>query len=322
MTQQIISTGITPNDHGGDTLRVAGEKINSNFTELYTTSLSSNTLINGVHTVKLNNDGFLEIDTGVGFIAPFFGSGVALMSDASGTINGIPSYYSILSTFSSNNNSFGYIGTFSNDSNNVIATVATYDDATQTTYNWDFGDDASLQLPLGGKINFGLGNATIQAGMGFHISSEEGIDVAAIDMSDPENPVYRNWYFDTDGILTSPGDILDIKGNVRDIPQNLQDNGEYTLQLSDSGKHIYKTDSTAIKVPTNEIVSFPIGTTTVLVSGANTLFINATDNMTTSVYGAGFGISSSWYIPPYSIASLLKIENDAWMLSGAGLAID
>ena len=33
MTQQIISTGITPNDHGGDTLRVAGEKINSNFTD-------------------------------------------------------------------------------------------------------------------------------------------------------------------------------------------------------------------------------------------------------------------------------------------------
>lgn len=35
MAKQNISLGTTPNDHTGDSLRVAGGKINSNFAELY-----------------------------------------------------------------------------------------------------------------------------------------------------------------------------------------------------------------------------------------------------------------------------------------------
>jgi hypothetical protein len=35
MAKQSIGLGTTPNDHSGDSLRVAGTKINANFTELY-----------------------------------------------------------------------------------------------------------------------------------------------------------------------------------------------------------------------------------------------------------------------------------------------
>jgi hypothetical protein len=35
MTKKIIGLGTTANDHAGDSLRVAGGKINDNFTELY-----------------------------------------------------------------------------------------------------------------------------------------------------------------------------------------------------------------------------------------------------------------------------------------------
>lgn len=35
MAQQVIGLGTTPNDGTGDSLRVAGEKINDNFAELY-----------------------------------------------------------------------------------------------------------------------------------------------------------------------------------------------------------------------------------------------------------------------------------------------
>jgi len=35
MAKQNINLGTTPNDHAGDSLRVAGTKINGNFTELY-----------------------------------------------------------------------------------------------------------------------------------------------------------------------------------------------------------------------------------------------------------------------------------------------
>lgn len=36
MTKQVIGLGTTPNDHTGDSLRVAGTKLNANFTEIYT----------------------------------------------------------------------------------------------------------------------------------------------------------------------------------------------------------------------------------------------------------------------------------------------
>jgi hypothetical protein len=35
MTKQVIGLGTTANDHTGDSLRVAGTKINTNFTEIY-----------------------------------------------------------------------------------------------------------------------------------------------------------------------------------------------------------------------------------------------------------------------------------------------
>ncbi len=35
MAQEVIDTGTLPNDGKGDTLRVAGQKINNNFTQLF-----------------------------------------------------------------------------------------------------------------------------------------------------------------------------------------------------------------------------------------------------------------------------------------------
>lgn len=76
------------------------------------------------------------------------------------------------------------------------------------------GTDGSLTLPNGSPILFGNGNSRIQAGMGFHINSEEGISLEAVNITDPLNPVSYGWYFDTNGNLTLPaaGDILDSTG--------------------------------------------------------------------------------------------------------------
>ena len=50
MTRQLINTGILPNDGQGDSLRNAGQKINSNFSELYTA------LGNGTALTVINNN--------------------------------------------------------------------------------------------------------------------------------------------------------------------------------------------------------------------------------------------------------------------------
>ena len=66
---------------------------------------------------------------------------------------------------------------------------------------WAFAADGSLTLPSGSPINFGPGNALIQAGMGFHIDSEEGISLAAINTN---TSTTYGWGFGTDGNLTLP----------------------------------------------------------------------------------------------------------------------
>ena len=68
--------------------------------------------------------------------------------------------------------------------------------------SWMFGADGSLTLPSGSPILFGNGNSRIQAGMGFHINSEEGISLESVNTADPLNPVSHAWYFGPDGRLT------------------------------------------------------------------------------------------------------------------------
>ena len=73
---------------------------------------------------------------------------------------------------------------------------------------WYYNQDGSLTIPNGSPINFGNGNSHIQAGMGFHISSQEGVSLDAVDATDPDNLIYKNWYFSPTGEITFPDSTL------------------------------------------------------------------------------------------------------------------
>ena len=108
------------------------------------------------------------------------------------------------------------------------------------------------------------------------------------------------------------------------IPQNYQPfNDDYYLKLSDIGKHIYRDTSGTYRVysPTNENVPFPIGTAITVVSGDNgSTRFELDDSGITKLWGAGLdGSNNNFYIPSNSMATLLKIGIDKWMVSGAGL---
>lgn len=110
------------------------------------------------------------------------------------------------------------------------------------------------------------------------------------------------------------------------IPQNYRPHDDdYYLQLSDIGKHIYKDDSDGygVYIPTNQDVPFPIGTAITVVSGNSWTYFYLSDSSITKLWGAGFDdYSTNFYIPNNSMATLLKIGIDKWMVSGAGLDID
>ena len=110
------------------------------------------------------------------------------------------------------------------------------------------------------------------------------------------------------------------------IPQNYRPYyTDYYLQLSDIGKHIYKDDGDGygVTIPTNKDVPFPIGTAITVVSGDSWTYFNLDDSDITKLWGAGFNdYSTNFYIPNNSMATLLKIGIDKWMVSGAGLDID
>lgn len=124
------------------------------------------------------------------------------------------------------------------------------------------------------------------------------------------------------GILFADGTSLKA-GRVNDIPQHISDNQiNYYIKREDAGKHIYMKSGSSVYVPPNSRASFPIGTTIVIVSGDATVYIYR-DEVDTTIWGANLDNSGgSFYIPARSMATLLKIEEDGWMLSGAGLGID
>lgn len=105
------------------------------------------------------------------------------------------------------------------------------------------------------------------------------------------------------------------------LPQNIV-SLNYTLVITDSGKHIYMTQSANtgnVTIPQNSSVPFPVGTIITLVNsptyssnivntGSSTLYVVANSTPRTSIQIGSFGI-----------ASLIKIGTDTWYVSGSGI---
>jgi hypothetical protein len=126
------------------------------------------------------------------------------------------------------------------------------------------------------------------------------------------------------GIVFGDGSIQDTASGF--IPQNYQGHyNNYVLQLSDIGKHVYKADGDgyAVVIPADYAVNFPIGSAITVVSGNSWTYFNIDNPEVTQLWGAGFNdYSTAYYIPNNSMATLLKIGPNKWMVSGAGLGID
>ena len=110
--------------------------------------------------------------------------------------------------------------------------------------------------------------------------------------------------------------------SAQTVPQNAQTTN-YTLQLSDAGKHIYYTQSsnTILYIPTTSNVAFSNGTTIMIVSstssGAN---VTVSPNTGVTMYLAGNTTSASRNVTTYGMATLIQVAANTWFINGTGVA--
>lgn len=105
------------------------------------------------------------------------------------------------------------------------------------------------------------------------------------------------------------------------IPQNSAP-FDYTLVLSDSGKHIYHPATDAVArtytIPANITVPFPIGTTVIFVNDTSSVNVSIACTTDTLVF-AGPGTTGTRTLAQNGIATIIKITSTKWVISGVGL---
>ena len=135
-----------------------------------------------------------------------------------------------------------------------------------------------------------------------------------------------HWAFQNTGILHIPSGIGDIYKDgvsvLSSIPQNFT-NTSFTLALTDAGKHILTQNngtSQIITVPNNSSVAYSTGAeVTIVVQTTGTVAV--ANGVGVTMYLAGNSDSKSTItLNSYSVAKLLKIGTDTWIVSGTGVS--
>ncbi len=137
------------------------------------------------------------------------------------------------------------------------------------------------------------------------------------------------WTFGADGTLTLPasGTISGLAAasitsstaasiGYIGMPQNSKA-VNYELVIGDMGKHIFVTATSTVTVPAYTSIDFPVGTTIAIVAGTGA---TATIEITTdTMYLAGAGTTGARTLAPYGMATLVKVAQSTWFISGVGL---
>jgi hypothetical protein len=118
-----------------------------------------------------------------------------------------------------------------------------------------------------------------------------------------------------DGDVLSASDVNSTNEGVNDLAFgqfNAQTGTSYTLVLTDVAKVISLTNAAAITltVPTNASVAFPIGTQILLYQGGAGQ-VTVSSSATIRSQGTKLKLNGQ-----YSIAGLLKVATDEWVIFG------
>ncbi len=113
--------------------------------------------------------------------------------------------------------------------------------------------------------------------------------------------------------------IQGLAGGDGIITQNAQ-SGNYTLVISDAGKHIFRANGSGAgtyTIPSNASVPFDIGTVVTFINDDPGVLTIAID--TDTLIMAGQGTVGSRSLVRYGIATATKVTSTMWFISGVGL---
>jgi len=113
-----------------------------------------------------------------------------------------------------------------------------------------------------------------------------------------------------------------INAAAQTVPQNAQSTN-YTLQLTDAGKHIYYTQSsnTILYIPTTSNVAFANGSTIMIVSRtSSSANVTVSPNTGVTMFLAGNTTSVSRNVTTYGMATLIQVDTNTWFINGTGVS--
>ena len=123
---------------------------------------------------------------------------------------------------------------------------------------------------------------------------------------------------DRDGGAIEFADGTRQTSSAQQIPQLKISNGaDHRLTVEDMGKHIYVTDSdTTINIPYPNDNPLPIGFTVVIVNYSGGVVSIDADGGNITVVVPGLGSGQYWDLDNEGMATLLKVEEYTWFLTG------
>ena len=219
---------------------------------------------------------------------------------------------------------FGISNTASGTSNTItLSALSTYLDSTFAT------DVASLAnvgaglitvtsayqantgaAVLAGQANTGAAALAGQANVGVEIAARAAnVGASVIILTDNINNAFNQ----ANSAYTAANTALNISQNIQ-----IQD---YTLQLTDRGKHIYSTNTQVqtITIPNTGVVAWPTGTVIdIILDGTGR--INVATSTSVNLYIANTSTLKAYAnVYPRGWATLLYVSGNTWYIKGQGV---
>ena len=165
-----------------------------------------------------------------------------------------------------------------------------------------------------GQANVGAGLITTKANYEANVGAaalagQANVGASVITLTNNINNAYEQ----ANSAYTAANTALNISQNIR-----FQD---YTLQLTDAGKHIYSTNTQVqvITIPNSGVVAWPTGTVVDIVLNGSGMINVATSNDVTLYVANNSTVKGYANVYPRGWATLLYVSGNTWFIKGQGV---